>query len=100
MFSNIYTQTQCITVETEHNIKCIFRLLPPEIDDWFLHRCEEVCESRLKPERLKYGQKIKCSRDHSAGIKNMFGTHFCSCPTCVSEMGLAQTYVKARAIDV
>ncbi|KAL4227333.1 hypothetical protein ACF0H5_012778 [Mactra antiquata] len=72
------------------------KLLPPDTDDWFLHRCKEIRLSRLTPSRFKCGEKIKCSRDHSSGVKHLFGTHFCSCPTCVDEMGTALTYLKTR----
>lgn len=68
------------------------KMLPPDTDDWFLHRCEEVSHSRQKSGRLKAGQKIKCSKNHSSGVQNLFGTHFCSCPSCVSSMGTSQNY--------
>ncbi|XP_045156604.2 egalitarian protein homolog [Mercenaria mercenaria] len=68
------------------------KMLPPDSDAWFLHRCEESRQSRLKSRSLKNGQKIKCSKDHSSGVRNLFGTHFCICPSCVSNMGTSQNY--------
>ncbi|XP_060603437.1 piRNA biogenesis protein EXD1-like [Ruditapes philippinarum] len=67
-------------------------MLPPDTDEWFLHQCEETRNSMLRPGSLKSGQKIKCSKDHTSGVKNLFGTHFCICPSCVSNMGTSQTY--------
>lgn len=68
------------------------RLLPPETDAWFLHRCDESRLSKLRHSALEARPKIPCTRDHSVGLEDLFGTHFCVCPRCVDTMGTALTY--------